>query len=230
MGEIYSGIYCIENTQTGKRYIGQSKDIISRLNRHRNELKRGKHRNVLLQNSFNKYGLLFFKFYILELCPLDSLNDKEIEYISKFDSYHNGYNLSPGGDPGNNSTGKPIKQYDLDGNYLRTWNNAAEASRFYSVDRSMITHAVRKGTKILNSQWCYEDETIDTYYKRNNQKAIAQYDLSGNLVKVYKSLTDAVNNNKGFKKDNIQKSINGKWRKTAYGYIWKYVETEVYYA
>lgn len=50
------GIYCIENIQTGKKYIGQQVNIRSRWYQHRNELRRGIHCNDYLQKAWNKYG------------------------------------------------------------------------------------------------------------------------------------------------------------------------------
>ena len=43
-----SGIYCIENIENNKKYIGQSKNINGRWYKHKNELKRGVHFNDYL--------------------------------------------------------------------------------------------------------------------------------------------------------------------------------------
>lgn len=50
-----------------------------------------------LQFAYNKYGIDAFLFEIVELCPVDKLNEREIYWISYFDSYNNGYNLTTGG-------------------------------------------------------------------------------------------------------------------------------------
>lgn len=225
-----SGIYCIKNTINGKRYIGQSNDIKNRFRQHKSKLNNNKHPNNLLQNAWNKYGCAAFEFNVVEECSVEELNDKEVYYIQRFKTFGQGYNLSVGGDPGINSTGKRIKQYDLDGNYIKTWNNAAEASRFFNVDRSQITYAIRHHRTMHGYQWCYEYETINGYYSREKQKAIAQYDLQDNLIAVYRSLSNVLEKNPLFSKDNIWHSINGNWRQTAYGFKWKYITKEEYYA
>ncbi|MBC5667289.1 GIY-YIG nuclease family protein [Eubacterium sp. BX4] len=92
-----TGIYCIENIINNKKYIGQSVNIEDRWRHHINELKRNEHDNKYLQRSYNKYGLDNFKFYILEQCNQKDLDDKEIYWITKLDTYKNGFNLTKGG-------------------------------------------------------------------------------------------------------------------------------------
>lgn len=46
-----SGIYCLINLSNNKRYIGSSKNIYSRLLKHRSLLRNNKHENSKLQNS-----------------------------------------------------------------------------------------------------------------------------------------------------------------------------------
>lgn len=78
---LISGIYCIENLSTNKKYIGQSVNISERWKKHISELNNGLHHNDYLQKAWNKYGIENFKFYVLEYCPIDKLNEKEIYYI-----------------------------------------------------------------------------------------------------------------------------------------------------
>lgn len=61
-----SGIYTITNEIKGKGYVGSSINIPSRWASHKSSLRRGKHRNTLLQNAWNKYGESAFRFDVLE--------------------------------------------------------------------------------------------------------------------------------------------------------------------
>lgn len=99
MENVVSGIYCIENTITNKKYIGQSINIADRWRRHISELNMGLHHNDYLQKSWIKYGQDGFLFYILEECGETQLNDKERYYIEKYDTLNRekGYNLKSGG-------------------------------------------------------------------------------------------------------------------------------------
>lgn len=100
MSEKSVGIYCIENTTNGKKYIGLSRNIERRWNEHRSELRRGKHCNIYLQRAWNNYGEDTFKFYIIELCDSNALSEREEYYIQKYHtlSHEFGYNLTQGGE------------------------------------------------------------------------------------------------------------------------------------
>lgn len=106
------GIYCIENIKNNKKYIGQSIDVNLRLSNHKSALRHNRHRNIHLQDAWNKYGEENFNFYIICECAEEELDDKECCYISEFNcmnpSY--GYNFESGGNknkhPSDNSRQK----------------------------------------------------------------------------------------------------------------------------
>lgn len=92
-----SGIYIIVNKENDKCYIGQSVNMRRRQLHHIRDLNKGTHDNIYLQRAWDKYGKSCFEFNVLELCDERLLNEFEIEYIKKYDSYNNGYNLTIGG-------------------------------------------------------------------------------------------------------------------------------------
>ena len=94
------GIYMITNTIDNKRYIGKSIDLKRRLRKHKYYLANETHHNIHLQRAYNKYGLEYFKFDILEYCTEKELDYLEMFYIEKYDSFHNGYNMNMGGETG----------------------------------------------------------------------------------------------------------------------------------
>lgn len=93
------GIYCIENTATGQKYIGQSVDIKRRFVAHRCALNNETHPNSHLQRSWNKYGPDMFNFYIICECEDIDLDEQEIYYITYFDTLNEnfGFNMQGGG-------------------------------------------------------------------------------------------------------------------------------------
>lgn len=94
MGEIYM----IENIITGYKYIGQSK--YSGIVRYKAHVKEATHNktNLRLYNAFRKYGTQNMKLTIFETgVPEEKLDELEIYYIAKYDTYNNGYNNTTGG-------------------------------------------------------------------------------------------------------------------------------------
>lgn len=80
-------------------YIGQSVNIEGRWSDHLSELRRNKHCNKKLQNTYNKYSNTI-KFEILEECDVSELDNKEIYWIGYYRSYgtNHGLNMNLGGD------------------------------------------------------------------------------------------------------------------------------------
>lgn len=81
----YSGIYKIENTNTGCVYIGSAINLKARKRDHFLKLKKNKHYNKYLQNSFNKHGSISFKFIVIE-CVVDKsdLIEREQFWIDNY--------------------------------------------------------------------------------------------------------------------------------------------------
>lgn len=96
--EKISGIYCIENKITDKKYVGKSINIQKRWNRHIICLNQNRHQNKYLQNSWNKYGIAEFNFYILEQCENSLLSRRERFWIQKLNTFNTGFNLTMGGE------------------------------------------------------------------------------------------------------------------------------------
>lgn len=65
---IRSGVYRITCLENARCYVGSSKDLTSRQNKHFYDLRKNKHCNPHLQNTWNKYGEQAFVFEILEEC------------------------------------------------------------------------------------------------------------------------------------------------------------------
>lgn len=91
------GIYKITNKNDGKVYIGQASNIERRISEHKQA------RQQTIDNYINCLGVENFSFEILEECSIEELDVKEQEYIEKYDSQNNGYNIQQGGF--NNSKG-----------------------------------------------------------------------------------------------------------------------------
>lgn len=60
------GIYRVINKINGKYYVGQSRNVESRLEDHRRELEKRNHTNSILQHAWDKYGKESFTFEFVE--------------------------------------------------------------------------------------------------------------------------------------------------------------------
>ena len=74
-----------------KLYSGSTEDLRDRAYRHYSSLLRKSHHSKKLQEKFNESGDL--SILILDLLVSDDINEIEIEYIKKFNSTKNGYNM-----------------------------------------------------------------------------------------------------------------------------------------
>lgn len=92
-------IYRILCVPTNESYIGQTIDINRRKNKHFSTLRNNKHENPKLQNAWNKYGEknFSFEFWTFDNVTPEQLDELECEYIEKYNSLANGFNLVPGG-------------------------------------------------------------------------------------------------------------------------------------
>lgn len=90
-------IYMATNKVNGKSYIGQTKIKFEvRRSQHKTNMTR---RKTAFNNALLKYGWNNFIWEILEdgIETSEELNEKEIYYIDKYDTYNNGYNMTYGG-------------------------------------------------------------------------------------------------------------------------------------
>lgn len=91
------GIYKFENNQSHKIYIGQSTYIKKRYYGHLYDAYNRPEHCSGVDPAIAKYGINNFTFSIIENCPIEKLDEREIYWIAYYDSYHNGYNRTPGG-------------------------------------------------------------------------------------------------------------------------------------
>ena len=89
-------IYKATSKTSLKSYIGQTKNFEQRKKQHLQSPPL-----YPFQRALQKYGHQDFEWTILETCPLSKLDEREIYWIAYYDTYHNGYNATQGGDNAN---------------------------------------------------------------------------------------------------------------------------------
>ena len=129
-----AGIYAIVNTLNNKLYIGQTVDLVIRINHHKYLLKRGDHPNRHLQSAWNKYGESNFEFKLLKVCKPQYLDRFEKLYITKFKATHReyGYNIMCGGQ-NNRETSKEHRK-----------NISIGLKKYYSENHQKLKEAIQR--------------------------------------------------------------------------------------
>ena len=124
---------------------------------------------------------------------------------------------------------KPVDQYDLQGNFIKTWNSIKEAGKILNISDGQISNVCRnkKRRKTAGGYiFKYKGEKLnleDHKHEKNvfDPRSVNQYDKNGNFIKQFKSLEIA-----GKETGIISSVICNCCRKrfkTAGGYKWEYV-------
>lgn len=81
-------IYKIQNKVNNRLYVGSTKNYNARWNSHKKQLRENTHKNIYLQEDYNKYGLDNFEFSLLytfnTLQTKQSLLNKEKYFLDKY--------------------------------------------------------------------------------------------------------------------------------------------------
>ena len=217
------GIYKITNLLNNKVYIGQSVDIEKRWSTHKSELTNNYHYNAHLQSAWNKYGEDNFDFSIIEECDLNQLNDREIYWVSKYDSYKNGYNLTPGG--GNtDSFSKAVIKFSLGGSELFRYSSISEVETATGICYSQISECCYHKRKTAGGYiWQFTDGFVSIpkwHFSARAFTEICQYTQDGFLLNTFPSAAEAKRAT-GVCDTSILRCCHGKL-KMAGGYVWKF--------
>lgn len=178
------GIYQIKNKTNNKIYVGSSLNIKRRFSDHRRLLKNNKHHSYKLQRAYNKYGESNFEFIVLEEVyfgnwagtqyKLEILSGIEQVYLDRCGAYSkNNYNISSTAIApsikGCSKGAKALHEKYLSGDYVITKEKREKMSK--SLKESSLFQAT---IKRIN---------------RKKRRKIYQYDLNGNFVREWLSIT-----------------------------------------
>lgn len=140
-------IYFIINQITQERYVGQTTNFTRRKSEHKLKLSENRHPNPKLQAAWNKYGEDNFKIEKIQFDNISKqeLNEQEIYYIAKYDSYNNGYNLTLGGTGGDCRSKLNFEQFCFAyfGN-KKYAGMTVRTGKYLGVDSSCISAIVRE--------------------------------------------------------------------------------------
>lgn len=151
--------------------------------------------------------------------------DKEVELIKKYGLKKEGgmlTNLTYGGE-GYSRPGIKVDQYNMNNQYIQTFNSIQEASIAIvgnNNSKNSIKECVEgKRRSCHKFKWAYHGKPIQQT-QSNKIKPIAQLYTNGMLVATYTSINEAATKN-NFDNSTINNVCRGKYKK-AYGYVWKF--------
>ena len=220
-------IYKHTNKANGKIYIGRSNNPQKRW---RNG--RGYSDNKPFFEDILLYGWNNFEHEIIdEADDIAKASLLENKYIIEYDAinpekgYNNSiYNISKSRSL-NNSLSKPVHQYTIDGQYLKTFPSAAEAERQTGVNYSQISGCCHKTRKQAGGfQWSFEKvEMIPASYigkkqvpkkprKSTRKTKIQMFSSDGVLLGEYESAKD-VERKTGIASLFVRTSYSGNYKK-----------------
>lgn len=210
-------IYKIVNDINNKIYIGKTSfSIEKRWKEHCHDSINRQEEKRPLYNAMNKYGVEHFHIEEIEKIQTDEeACEREIYWINYYDSYHNGYNATLGGD------GRAYIDYDFIVELYKNYN-ILQIHQQTGIDEGTIRNILRiKNIPIKSSQDIAKEKAhkIDCYsldgkfYKTFNNISEAASYIKPEYTNSYKKLSGVI--------AHIQQVCTGK-RKTAYKYKWQY--------
>lgn len=165
-------IYRAYNKKTGKSYIGQTISTIkSRMYCHYHS---SKSKKTHFSMALNKYEREDWEWIVLEdNIPECEIDDREIFYISKYDSYNNGYNMTLGGQKTHKKTNNIISLYHP--KYGIVTGTAKELGKY----EGLIPESARSLGRLKINSYNGWVNSIDknTYYEKINQRKSSFYHL-----------------------------------------------------
>ena len=224
-----TGIYKITNKINGHYYIGQAIDIKARFRSHRRSANSDidKDHNSPIHLAMAKYGTDNFLYEVLEECPREALDEREVYWIDKLKATENGnYNILKGGQDRMKFDDKPVELYDLQGNYIRTVPSATKVAEELGVSRNCIYEVLYgKRPTCKKYQMKYvenEDKVIKPFVSRQGGSiAVNQIDpKTSQIINTFISAAEA-GRVIGADSSAITKVCKGKL-KTCQGYKWEY--------
>lgn len=103
----------------------------------------------------------------------------------------------------------------MDGDFVKEWKSISDVNSAFKRARHLST-ALKLGHECCGFQWSLEK--VEKLPKHSKNKQVGKYSLDGQLLQVFNTVMEA-------KKDTVgAPGVLSGQRKTAGGFIWKYID------
>lgn len=207
-------IYIIRNNINDKVYVGKTEYSISkRFAEHISDSSKRVLERRPLYAAMRKYGTEHF--YVEELERTEDLSNREMYWISYYNSYKKGYNATRGGDG---------KSYIDHKEIITLFQKVGTVSKVASLlhhDASYVAQIIKNaGLHINSSEW--SQFTVG--------KIVGQFDrITRQLIRIFPTAKSAGRYLGDVAKSSHIKSCASGKQKSAYNYYWKFMETTELY-
>lgn len=221
-------IYKLTSPSNGV-YIGQtSKTIEERAGkdgRYYIQTKDNKFLQPLIAHAIIKYGWVNFKKEILfENLTKEEADDIEIKTIAEYKTKGKCYNVSDGGNGLIGVNNRKIKQYSLNGDFIKEWNSLKDAEQSLNIKKAQANISaccLGKKKRAYGYIWRYSESNLPVIPLTPYRTTIGQYDINGNLIATFKTIKEA-SQTLGVSETGIGNVLHNR-AKTSGGYVWKFV-------
>ncbi len=181
--KIYIGVHGTENPKIFDGYLGNScySNVSSTYNR----------KETPFQCAVAKYGPKNFHRQVIRIFDKeqDALDLEAWLVTDEFINRNDTYNITRGGGmPPKNTI--EVYQYDLEGNYIKTWNSVKEVITFYKINKDRLRMVMDEKRSMFNSYWTdeYQEHLYNLYeYRPSARGSIRVYTTDGTYKGIYMS-------------------------------------------
>lgn len=196
----------------GERYVVLNKET-------------GEYFQPLIARAILKYGFDNFKKEVLyEGLTSEEADEKEIELISYYKENGVCYNICSGGKgvPGIKHT--KIKQYDLDGTFIKSWDSVEDAAIWLGDKKkcqgNISACCTGKKHRAYGFIWRYADDNSIVEPLSPYRERVCQLTKEGKCIAIYDSVKKA-GESVNLHPTGIGNVLHG-WAKTCGGYRWQF--------
>lgn len=181
-GKLYIGVHKTETPDVFDGYVGNGIYVGYQI----------KNPKTAYQHALKKYG---YNSFIRTTLKVFDTEEEAYAYEAQlvtldFIKQDNNYNIKTGGIHGSWNF-KTVYQFNYNGDLIKIWNSISDIIEHYSCNGARIRMAVTNKYSAFESFWNFENNIDIKEYRKSNQCELYQFSKNGELIKVFRSTTQA---------------------------------------